>query len=314
MFDYSGGTLEGVFLAGSGKTSALNRFGILSLKLLLRIVFLLFVGSIGAAYADELTADQVSVTTPIYRPEFSDFEPALGTYTYVVSWQGIPAATASLSVAQDDMYYHLTSTARTYSGIDIFYKLRYFAEGTISSFDLTPVKTVIDQRENSKIKNTEITFHEDGETEVVRTSNKPETNTLKFKPNNFMLDPFAAAFLARSLRWEVGQSRQFDTFNGKSRYLITLTCSEKTTMKVNDEEREVWVITPSVKNLTSTKKSSKLRSAQIYITADKARELLQILSKVFIGSVTTELVSFKPLDTQAPLTRIARSDPARIVR
>ncbi len=259
-------------------------------------------------WADEYIApDSIKVKTPVYRPEFADFDPALGSYTYTVSWQGIPAATVTVNVDQDEMYYHLNVNARTYSGIDIFYKLRYSAEGLVSSYDLSPIKTTIDHRENSRIKNISIQFYDDGRIEASRVTNKEQPKVLNFNPDNFTLDPFSAAFLARSLRWEKGQSRAFDTFNGKSRYLITLTCEDEISMKVNDLERKVWVITPKVENLSYPTSNNKLRSAEIYVTADKSREILQIVSKVFVGSVSTRMVSFKESEKHIPLTRVARN-------
>lgn len=82
-----------------------------------------------SANAEQITADLVKVSTPIYTPEFTDFSPALGTYSYDVSWQGIPAAGATITVSRDNGRYRVIVQARTYSGIDIFYKLRYRARG-----------------------------------------------------------------------------------------------------------------------------------------------------------------------------------------
>ena len=38
-----------------------------------------------SAFAEQITADLVKVSTPVYAPEDSGFSPALGTYTYDVS-------------------------------------------------------------------------------------------------------------------------------------------------------------------------------------------------------------------------------------
>ena len=65
-------------------------------------------------------------------------------------------------------------------------------------------------------------------------------------------------------------------------------------MEVNGEMRDVWVIEPSVKKLNTSKQNNKLRSAKMYVTADKKREILEIDSEVFIGSVRTRLVGFTP--------------------
>lgn len=267
-----------------------------------------------AAADNYISPELIQVSTPVYRPEFSQFSPALGTYTYEVAWQGIPAATINVEIAQDDMHYRASVSARTAKGIDIFYKLRYYAKGIISSYDLSPINSEVEHQENSNIKTTKMTFSEDGNIEVIRQKKGKDPQSLNFNPQNFTLDPFSAAFLARSLPWEVGQSRQFDTFNGKSRYLITLTAVDKVTMKVNGRDREVWVISPKVVNLTQAKPSNKLRSAEIYVTADKERDILQIVSKVFIGSVKTKLTGFVPSSVPAPTMRIARAREGSILR
>jgi len=58
----------------------------------------------------------------------------------------------------------------------------------------------------------------------------PDKKLVSFDPDNMTLDPIGAAFLARALPWEVGQSRDLDVFNGKSRYFITLSAVEKTSI------------------------------------------------------------------------------------
>jgi len=256
----------------------------------------------GAHFAQaEIPAAAVQISTPAYTPLEGDFEPALGSYEYDVSWQGIPAATVNVEITQDGPRYRIVAAAETASAIDLFYRLRYRAEGIISALDLLPVRTVIDQRENSRHKNTRISFLESGEIESVRWKSGKDTEVIRFNPNNFTLDPFSAAFLARSLPWESGQVREFDTFNGKTRYLISLTAREKIRMTVNGTPRDVWVISPRVRNLTNPEKAGKLREAKIYVTADSSREILQIVSEVFIGSVTTKLASFAPARVLPPV-------------
>lgn len=275
---------QGIIGVKMGKTSA----ALLGLMSLIGLVC-------ACAWAEEkLTADKVVISTPAYEPVDGEFEPSLGTYTYDVSWQGIPAAEAVVTVEHDGPIYRITARARTYSGIDIFYKLRYQAVGEISSTTYRPHKTSIVQKENSKEKFTDIAFEEDGDIRSTRGEKGKTPIEMEFNPQNCTLDPMSAAFLARSLDWRLNETKSFDTFNGKSRYLIQLTAKEKIIMKVNGEDRPVWVIEPAVRNLVNQAQSKKLRSAQIYVTADKAREILQIKSKVFIGTVTTALESFTP--------------------
>lgn len=245
-------------------------------------------------FAETISPASVEITTPVYQVDQSDYRPKTGSYLYKVTWQGIPAAEATLTVKDEGTTLRIKLAAKTYQGIDLLYRLRYFAEGRISSHDFLPISTIIDHRENSKHRQIFIDFNSEGEIKSVRTQAGKEDQVIEFKPNNFTLDPFSAAFLARGLDWEIGETKEFDTFNGKSRYLIELTALEKIKMMVNDQMRDVWIISPRVTNLTNPANSKKLRAAKIYVTADKERDVLQIVSSVFIGSVKTKLVSFTP--------------------
>lgn len=268
--------------------------------------------SVAQASAQTNEVEALKVSTPVYVPVAGEFSPPFGTYTYEVSWQGIPAAEVSISLKESDGRYRIVTAARTNSAIDIFYKLRYRAEGLISADTLSPYKTFIDNRENSRQRLVQMTFHENGQIEAVRSQTGKDSVISRLNTGNFTLDPFSAAFLARSLPWETGMSREFDTFNGKTRYLITLTASEKVKMVVNGRTRDVWVVSPTVKNLNNPASNSKLREAKIYVTADQEREILQIVSKVFIGAVTTKLVSFSPEPRVREELQMAQDQTQRI--
>ncbi len=253
-----------------------------------------FMGPLGVLAEEEFKAQDIKIFTPSYAPKFDSFEPPLGEYSYKVAWQGISAADVKVTVSREDGIYRVITKAKTYSGIDLFYKLRYRAEGIISAIDLTPIRTEIDHRENHRHKVTRINFTDQGDIRAIRYRQGEQTEDISFNPKNFTLDPISAAFLARGIDWKVGDSKKFDTFNGKSRYLITLKAHGIKKLKIAGREREAWEIEPRVENLTAPKADKKLREAKIYLSTDKTREILKIVSSVFIGSVSTTMVKFKP--------------------
>jgi hypothetical protein len=264
---------------------------------------------------DYISPDLVKVTTPFYKPGSLGFRPQLGVYEYSVGWEGITAASCAVTISRRGDTYVIDAAARTYSGVDLLYKLRYDAIGVISAKDFTSISLSIDHRENSRQKTIEMSFEpEQGTVSAVRGKGviDPDKKHLSFEPNNMTLDPVGAAFLARSLDWTIGETKHFDVFNGKSRYFISLTAVERTTIEYKGEPRKVIAITPQVRNLTTTKPKSKLRQAFIYVSDDNEREVLKIVSSVFIGSVTVELESFSPLpEKEAPLVMVkANADEA----
>lgn len=263
------------------------------------------------ARADDYIAPQlVKVSTPYYKPPTNSFKPRLGVYEYTVSWQGIPAASCTLTVRESDGRYLIEAAARTYSGIDLLYRLRYVAEGTLDANSFQPVSLIINHDENSRHKNIDMKFPLGaGDITAVRSKGPedPDKKIVSFRSDNMTLDPIGAAFLARSLPWEIGQTRDFDVFNGKSRYYISLSAIERTSITYKGETRKVIVISPRVRNLTTTKPRAKLREAKIYVTDDEHREILKIVSSVFVGAVTTELDSFTPEAEQTSPLIMAQS-------
>jgi len=266
------------------------------------------------AYAD-IPANEVKITTPVYHADTAAFKPPLGIYEYSVKWNGLGAARIWLNVDKIGMYYQVSTVVKTNSVVDILYKLRYVASGVLSSVDLLPVRSVMESKENSKEKKSEVIFLPNGDIKSTYWRKGRGTQEQNFDPGNFMLDPFSVAFMARSLSWKKGDSRQFDTYNGKSRYLITFTALGETKIEVNGKDRDVWVISPKVQKLTKKNPKKKLREAKIYITTDEKREILKIVSEVFIGSVTIKLVSFTPSPkTSASTTRVAKAEAPKTQR
>jgi hypothetical protein len=286
--------LRGVMLNPTNRLACLSvaLFGLLGLRA-------------SGASALELSADQVNVKTPVYSPGKVKLKE--GAYIYDVSWEGIPAAKATVQVRRVGEEYRLTATAKTVHFVDLFYKLRYHAEGVMSAADLSPLSMDIDQQENSRIKNTRVRFSKDGGiSSVLEKNNHERPLVLKFKPGNFTLEPFSASVLARSLEWRPGMARDFDTFDGKSRYLVTLTCVKEEQIEVGGQQRKVWIIKPKVYNLNKGVPAEKLRSSEIMVSADEQREVLSIESEVFIGSVTTRLEKYVPERGRPDRIKIAR--------
>jgi hypothetical protein len=277
-----------------------NNVKILAVRKLKAVLAVFFIFLPVILFADEsLTADKILVSTPVYQSDYGTFKPALGQYEYSVSWQGIPAATVYFNVDKRGQKYFLSTDVKTVRAIDLFYKLRYRAEGQISAINYLPVYSTLVSQENSKERSSKIEFTPEGLIHSTYSVNGELKQELSFNPNNFMLDPFAAGFLARSLDWKKGQTRYFDTFNGKSRYLISFTAVDERDMFINGETRRVWVVEPKVKLLTADKAKKKLRTARIYITADSARDILKIDSEVFIGTVRTKLTAFRPSNSSS---------------
>ncbi len=259
-----------------------------------------------------------SISTPKYSTAIDSFHPPLGTYKFSIKWGKVKAGKATIEVSRDQDFYNIHVRAKTLNTVNKFYKLRFRGETQLSANNLTPIKTKMYQRTNDRAKEIEITFHDDGEIESVRHKYKDKikkkTEIRKLNTENFTLDPVSAVFIVRSLDWEKGVSRVFDVFDGKSRHLITITCAGKQKKDVLGETRETWVLVPTVKNITRGEDSSEVGAIKVYLSTDKAKELLIIEGDVMVGKIITRLESFTPLEAVAPSQVPAKKGEPKEVR
>lgn len=251
----------------------------------------------------------VCISTPAYAPARS-FNPLPGRYSYTVSWNGIPAGSIELELDRQGDDYKIHASARTAKGIDLVYKLRYESHAVLAADTLKPKKSVSIVRANSREKTTELEFLPDGEIRSTRKNHHGKVKTIQFDSDNLTLDPYSAAFLALSQDWEVGQSRQFDLFNGKSRYLIEFTALEKTELTINEKRQAAIVLVPSIQKLNDTddENEKKLRQARIYISTGHPKKILKLSSDLLFGSVNAEMVGFTPFQNNTPPSMMDQED------
>jgi hypothetical protein len=254
------------------------------------------------------------IATPKYSPDLEEFDPPLGKYTFSITWGIVHAGKATVAVERDEESYQIRVKAKSRDMVDTFYKLRYRGEAHLSAKDLSPIKTYLVERKKNKKKKTEITFHGEGEIESVRhkykdgTKRKSEFRSLATQ--NYTLDPFSAVFVARSLDWAQGESALFDVFTGTDRYLLTLNCLGKETIEVLGQKREVWLLVPTAQNITEDEEASHIEGIRIYLSTDKAKELLVVEGDIPVGTIVTKLESFEPSNTKndSPGTHDSQSE------
>ncbi len=223
-----------------------------------------------------------------------------------MNWQGIPVGSASITVhegpvalgdqAQPRDCFVVTAKAKTGKVISIFYTLKHLSESTFLADSLAPISFYSAQTENSKTKSREVAFSPDGliHSALWKQGKDTPEEEIDFKSENRTFDPISAAFLARSLPVGDDTVYTFDVFNGKHRFLITLSVVGREKIEVAGEQRESFKVVPTVKKLTDTEGEQRLRAATLWISADDKREVLKLKSEVLVGSVNAELERFIP--------------------
>lgn len=241
-------------------------------------------------------------TVPIKVSKHAPALPSLpeGLYEYKVTWAALPVATATIEVRGESRdstdFIAISALARSSRLVRIFYSLNHMSEAVLEKETLSPLVYHYIQRENSKLRSVEIGYGDGGEikTKLWRDKDFKLYEERNFKTDSYILDPLSAGYMARLAPGLVGEEYQFDVYNGKHRFLITLKVEGQEKIKIAGQEREALRVTPRVKKLSDSEGEKRLRSATIWVSADDKREILKLKSEVFFGSINAELVKFQP--------------------
>ncbi len=272
----------------------------------------MLVFDISSARAEYIEPGKVVVETSDYKPAKRDFD--RGTYHYEISWQGLPVAKAQIVVGEatqgNRLMMNVKASAKTGDFIDVFYRLRFSSESLFEAESFRPVRFESYQKENSREKLREVTFGPDGSIKADYVKNGEQRPPISFKSENATFDPISAAFLARSLPLNTGDSHSFDVFNGKHRYLISFEVKGLEVLTLEGKEYRAYKVIPLVQKLTDSEGEKRLKKAAIWISADDSREVLKLESKVLVGKVNAKLVRFEPEAPKDPVVQVEMAKAA----
>jgi len=235
---------------------------------------------------------------PVYAPRFSpyaDGEKAV----YKATWNGIiSVATAEIYttplVANGKKVYQVRVEAQTSKLLDLIWRMRDTISSTFDAKALSPSRFAFNQRENSRVIDTEAYYNSVTNRWVVnRQQVGKKTKKYEFDSHN-TVDPITAVYLARSLDFKVGDRLYFNIFGGRYRYLLELYVERKEPVEMaSGRVIDAFRIVPRIRNTTKKGYAKRLYEAFIWISADERRLPIKMSSKIAFGSVYLELVQDK---------------------
>jgi len=115
------------------------------------------------------------------------------------------------------------------------------------------------------------------------------------------LDDGSFLYFIRTVPLEVGQTYTFDRYFRPDRNPVTIKVLRKERVKVPAGEFDAIVIQPLIKTRSGSLFSEE-GEAQVWLTDDRSRIMLQMQSKLKIGSINLYLKSYRP-GNAAPASR-----------
>jgi hypothetical protein len=218
-----------------------------------------------------------------------------GRLEYRVAWNGISAATGVVTIAAGDLAGRETlvveASASTNAFVSVFWSFRGNLQTTMLADELLPRHFDYRRDINGRPHATTIDFDETGAHGVYLHGGTRQEQDL----GTDVVDPVTAVFRARGSKAGPGDALWYDVWTGEVRYLVRLDITASEPIEVPAGRFAALKVVPHLWRIEGRPApDTRLRRATIWVTDDERHIPLLIRSKVFVGSVTVELVDFSP--------------------
>lgn len=213
---------------------------------------------------------------------------------YVVAWNGIPAAHATIDVVPeahaDESRYTISGKATTNRFVDLFWTFRGDARATVRADSLLPVRFRYERRINSTPTVMWIDFEAASRRARSVWIEKTERREHDIDASG-IVDPITAAFQALNADARVGDTLRYRVFTGETHFRVTLNVRGEETVTVPAGQFDALRIEPEVIKIKEQEKPDKrVRRAAIWVTRAPTRTILRIRSEIMVGAITLDLL------------------------
>ena len=250
-----------------------------------------------------LLAVVTALTTPSTAPEPMAVPWRVGERAeYEVRFTGARLGTGSMEVMDivpirgKDAWH----TQFRLKGGTFFYKVNDVFESWSDVTNFTSLRYHSDQEEGGRERVKQYEIFPDRSVYIEKTA-KGENATKERPSVDKPLDDGSFLFFIRTVPLEVGQTYTFNRYFRPDRNPVTIKVLRKERVKVPAGEFDAIVIQPIIKTRTGSLFSEE-GEAQVWLTDDPSRIMLQMKSKLKIGSINLYLKSYRP-GTESPNTR-----------
>jgi Protein of unknown function (DUF3108) len=232
------------------------------------------------------------LNVPRYTPGPSTFREG-ETLVYDVSWVGIPAAEAQISLdyskARPQMWTG-QMWITTSSGADLLYRMRDYFRENFQRDSLQPDDMYILQHEKQRRDEWRVAFDHNARLVTAVKRNSHGRTWIKHFSGGDPNGPFSAAMLALSQPLKVGETYTLDVFSGGNRYVFQFKVVTREQITTTLGTFDTIRIEPSVLWLSEGSFRSQASETTVWVTDDSRHLPIRISCAVFIGNVTADLV------------------------
>jgi hypothetical protein len=216
------------------------------------------------------------------------------SYRYRVTWNGIPAAQATVMfmerLPREPSTTWVWVELRTNRLVDLFWSLRAQSWADVDASTLRPRHFTFDRRINGKPELTQV--EADGDGLLTGRYARPRRYRLIEVNDADALDPMAAILRVRQALPAVGDSATYDVFTGEARYRIEMRRYASETVAVPAGRFSAARIEPVIWRVDRAGPDTRVRHLTLWVTDTPPHTLLRVRSEVFIGALYAELTEW----------------------
>src|ERR1700687_519361 len=219
-----------------------------------------------------------------------------GQLDYRLSWNGIPAASATVNVSRDETghapHYRVEAAVRTSWLVDWLWRVGGRVASGFTARAMAPPGVRDDREVNDEHSVTNVAFDATIAHATGTYDHRGQTKVVDISEPG-VVDPITAIFRALSEPVHIGDTLRYEVFTGEARYRVEFTITGEEGVTVAAGTFKAWKIEPHVWKLGAGA-DKRLRRATIWVSQEPARTLLRIRSEVFIGAVNCDLQRVAP--------------------
>lgn len=215
---------------------------------------------------------------------------------YEFGWNGIPAARAIMTISQvvinNAMAYKLRTETFTTGKVRLLWKMDDWGESIVHPKTLKPIMFFMHQDEAGMVADTFVSFDHNSKVANITRTSKRKTKKKELQLTD-AYDPLSLVYLLRCIKLNVGDRKVFEIVDGNHTYRVIFNILAKEKINVKAGAYNSYRIQPTfVQTPPPVKKEEKiLYSAYLWINAEHPYYLLQVKSKIMVGTVYGELVA-----------------------
>jgi hypothetical protein len=262
----------------------------------------------------DLGPDEVGVVAPAYEVDTQPAELS-EMWRYGFYWKGLPVGAVDIAGAMEtspsgERMMRVRVEGRTNSFIDLIWRYRLEAGGTMRLDPIAPATYYARETEDAKQAVTRIDFDRARRVKTFRRKGEKVKGQYEFDaPNTYEF--LSTIWLLLNLEYETGKAYRIDALTGTARYLLEVVAEGREVVEIENAPVDTFRLRATTREVTDPENeiAKKHRETHVWVNTDWPRRLLRADVATKWGIVRLELTGVENIDRLPAVEPVAAPPP-----